>query len=165
MRESTQITAFWQAFLETRPQDQRSNLEYLVEDFGNTKELADELAELVKTGVKTATSMLLWEEEQDEDSIFPTVGEIDLIVDGSGEPACIIEILEVETRPFNAIDEQFAFDYGEGDRSLTWWRKEMWEYYAIECRMQGWEPSEDMPLVCLRFRLLYPINPSLPPKG
>ena len=100
--------------------------------------------------------MLLWELEQDEDSIFPYVGEIDIIVDGRGEPLCIIEIVEVEIRPFNTIDEQFAFDYGEGDRSLTWWRDAMWAYYSTECRALGREPSEDMPLVCMRFRLLYP---------
>ena len=75
------------------------------------------------------------------------------------------EIVEVEIRPFNTIDEQFAFDYGEGERLLTWWRDAMWEYYSTECRALGQEPSEDMPLVCLRFRLLYPVNTSSEPNS
>ena len=165
MRQSAQIMIFWQTYLETLSDDQRLDLEYLVYDFGNSKEMADELGYLVKTGVKTATSILLWELEQDEDSIFPYVGEIDIIVDSSGEPLCIIEIVEVEIRPFNTIDEQFAFDYGEGERLLTWWRDAMWEYYSTECRALGQEPSEDMPLVCLRFRLLYPVNTSSEPNS
>jgi hypothetical protein len=31
---------------------------------------------------------------------------------------CIIELTEVEIKPFNSVDEQFAFEYGEGDRTL-----------------------------------------------
>ena len=155
MKQSPQIMNFWQAYLETLSDDQSLNLEYLVYDFGDSKEMADQLGYLVKSGVKTATSMLLWGSEQDKDSIFPYVGEIDIIVDGGGEPLCIIELVEVETRPFNTIDEQFAFDYGEGDRTLTWWRETMWAYYLTECQALGREPSEDMPLVCLRFQLLY----------
>jgi uncharacterized protein YhfF len=66
-----------------------------------------------------------------------------------------LEITEVEIRSFNTIDEPFAFDYGEGDRSLVWWRSAMWEYYSALCQKLGREPRETMPLACLRFRLLY----------
>ena len=59
MRQSAQIMTFWQTYLETLSDDQRLDLEYLVYDFGNSKEMADELGYLVKTGVKTAPSILL----------------------------------------------------------------------------------------------------------
>ena len=66
-----------------------------------------------------------------------------------------VEITEVNIRPFNEIDEEFAFEYGEGDRTLTWWRKAMWRYFSDQCADLGLEPIETMPIVCCRFRLLH----------
>ena len=62
----------------------------------------------------------------------------------------------VEIKPFNAIDEQFAFDYGEGERTSADWRRENWDYLARWCTEIGRTPSETMPLGCQWFRLLYP---------
>lgn len=42
-------------------------------------------------------------------------------MDGAGEPRCVIEVTGVDIKPFNAVDEQCAFDYGEGDRTLADW--------------------------------------------
>jgi uncharacterized protein YhfF len=156
--KTPETEAYWQRYLAAVPAAERAaRPDYLVYDFGSTPESADALAELVRWGVKRATSDLLWALELDETAPFPTVGEVNVILDGRGQPACIIELTEVETRPFNAIDDAFAYDYGEGDRSLAWWRREMGEYYAAQCRALGRRPVEDMPVVCLRFRLLYPI--------
>ena len=65
-------------------------------------------------------------------------------------------ITEVLIKPFNEIDEQFAFDYGEDARTLAQWRVECWEYFTTFCASIGREPSETMPLVCQRFRCVYP---------
>jgi uncharacterized protein YhfF len=86
----------------------------------------------------------------------PKVGEVAVVVDGEGQPLCIIEVTEVEIKPFNAVDEQFAFEYGEGERTLADWRSDNWEYLARWCAEIGRVPSETMPLGCQRFRLLYP---------
>jgi uncharacterized protein YhfF len=117
--------------------------------------MADSIGALARSGIKTTTSMLLWELEQGDEK-YPFVGEIDVVTDGNGEPLCIIEFTEVEVRPFNAIDEAYAYDYGEGDRTLSWWRAAMWDYYVEECHKLAREPNENMPLVCMRFRLLFP---------
>lgn len=150
------IEAFWQSYLSSYCQPgSRDARPANVTDFGNSKELADELGHLVQAGIKTATSGLAWDYEQSGETP-PTIGDVEIVVNGSGEPLCVIEITEVVKRPFNSIDEAFAFDYGEGDRTLGWWRQAMWEYYAAECQRLGREPSDMMPLICLRFRLLYP---------
>jgi len=150
-----EIEAFWQAYLTSLPPAERRNRRLAnVGDFGDSPPMADALARLVQVGVKTATSVLVWELEESGEQP-PTVGDIEIVVDGSGRPVCIIEITEVAIRPFNAIDESFAFDYGEGDRSLDWWRRVMWQYYAAECEQLGRQPGETMPLVCVRFRVLY----------
>ena len=44
---------------------------------------------------------------------------------------------------------------GEGDRSLEYWRQAHWNYFSPICTALGREASEDMPLVCERFRLVY----------
>jgi uncharacterized protein YhfF len=49
---------------------------------------------------------------------LPEVGEMAVVVDGEGEPLCVIEVTAIEIKPFNAIDEQFAFEYGEGQRTF-----------------------------------------------
>jgi uncharacterized protein YhfF len=87
---------------------------------------------------------------------LPKVGQIELIVDGNGDPLCIIELTEVEIKPFNAVDEQFAFEYGEGDRTLAFWLDDNWDFLSRWCREIGREPSQTMPLAFQRFRVLYP---------
>ena len=154
MHLTPEIEAFWQSYLISLPPTERLKLHLAsVSDFGDSPELADELAQLIQAGVKSATSFLLWDMEPDE--TMPTVGDIEIVVDGSGRPSCIIEITEVEIKPFNEIDASFAFDYGEGDQSLDWWHREMWQSYAEECEKLGRQASETMPLVCLRFQLRY----------
>jgi uncharacterized protein YhfF len=44
-------------------------------------------------------------------------------VDGSGVPVAVIEIVEVFIAPFNEVSEHFAYEEGEGDRSLAYWRQ------------------------------------------
>lgn len=55
----SKIEAFWQAYLASLPEHQRPDPPaYDAWDFGNTKELADELGHLVRTGVKTAENSI-----------------------------------------------------------------------------------------------------------
>jgi uncharacterized protein YhfF len=89
------------------------------------------------------------------------VGDICLVVDGEGDPLCVIEMIDVEIRPFNTIDEQFAFEYGEGERTLAYWLSANWDFHSRWCLEIGREPSESMPIVFQRFRLLYPQNDQL----
>jgi uncharacterized protein YhfF len=68
----------------------------------------------------------------------------------------VIEMTGVSIVPFDQVDERFVYDYGEGERTLDWWNTNMWEYYARECQDLGREPARDMPVVCERFRVVYP---------
>jgi uncharacterized protein YhfF len=54
------------------------------------------------------------------------------------------------------VDEQFAFDYGEGDRTLAGWRRDNWEFLARWCVEIGRTPIETMPIAFQRFRVVYP---------
>jgi uncharacterized protein YhfF len=111
--------------------------------FGDGPALADELVELVIRGVKTATCCL----EDDPDA--PTPGERWVVLDGRGEPRCVIETTEVTHRPFHEVDAAFAYEEGEGDRSLASWRSDHRAYFSRLGRFR-----EEMLLLCERFRLV-----------
>jgi uncharacterized protein YhfF len=81
------------------------------------------------------------------------------VLDGSGDPVAIIETVELTQRRFDEVDEAFAFDEGEGHRTLASWRTAHRNYFG---RQGTFAP--DMPIYCERFRLIARIDPEgLPP--
>lgn len=156
MNQRSKIETFWQDYLSTLSAvDQKKMPTYVVDQFADTPEAATKVGKLVRDRIKTTTSSLVWGLEHIGEPL-PKVGDISLIVDGNGEPLCIIELTEVEIKPFNAVDEQFAFEYGEGDRTLAFWLSANWDFHSRWCIEIGSEPNETMPIVFQRFRLLYP---------
>ena len=111
--------------------------------FGDEPALADELLDLVMKGVKTATCST-----EDEPNIS-TPGERWVVLDGRGAPRCVIETTEVTYRRFGEVDETFAYEEGEGDRSLNHWRDAHRNYFGRQGTFR-----EDMMLMCERFRLV-----------
>ena len=101
---------FWREYVDGLPAGQpRPQTAVDVFAFGDSKELADELAELVRTGLKTATCSALWS-YQDEQKPLPRTGELSIVIDGSGVPVAVIEIVEVFIAAFNAVSEHFAYE-------------------------------------------------------
>jgi len=111
--------------------------------FGNTPQMADDLGALVVAGVKTATC---WAASQGEQT---HVGKRMVMLDGTGRPWAVIETVELALRRFGEVDAAFAYDEGEGDRSLADWREGHERYFKGE---GTWSPG--MPLCCERFRLI-----------
>jgi uncharacterized protein YhfF len=111
-------------------------------------------AELIRVGQKTATcSLYAWYESGEE--TMPTVGHLQVVVDWNNSPVCIIEIDSVVICEYKEVQPEFAYAEGEGDRSLEWWRKAHWDFFAKECCQLGIEPAEDMQLVLERFHVVY----------
>ncbi len=148
------VEQFWQAYWAGRPEQEQGAERYVAEQFGDNPQLAEELGRLILRRVKTATCSALWEWEA-EGSPLPEVGRKTIVLDGQGEPLCIIETTEVTIRPFNEVDEQFAYDEGEGDRLLAVWRDGHWCYFSRALLKIGKTPTPEMPLVCERFRVIY----------
>jgi uncharacterized protein YhfF len=111
--------------------------------FGDGPALADELVDLVVAGRKTATCMT------PDNPDRPQVGQRWIVLDGRGDAACVIETVELTERRFEEVDEAFARDEGEGDRTLETWRRNHRIYFG---RLGKFE--EGMTLVCERFRLV-----------
>jgi uncharacterized protein YhfF len=111
--------------------------------FGDGPELADKLLDLVIRGVKTATC------STEDEPNTSTSGERWIVLDGRGEPRCVIETIEVTYRRFPEVDAAFAYEEGEGDRSLDYWRQAHRTYFGRQGKFR-----EDMMLMCERFRLV-----------
>jgi len=156
LHPSTKIESFWHGYLATLPEDvQKHTRTYTIWQFADTPEAATKVGQLVQLGIKTSTSSLMWGLEHVGEQL-PQVGDLGVVADGEDNPLCVIEVTEVEIKPFNTIDEQFAYEYGEGERTLAYWRSDNWEYLTRQCEQIGCVPSEAMLLGCQRFRLLYP---------
>jgi uncharacterized protein YhfF len=150
--------AFWQARRQALPE--LAEVErYDVWQFGDSAALCDELLALVLAGSKTATAGLLWDYEGSEEPM-PRPGGYSVVTDSEGQPACLLRTTEVRIIPYDDVPADFAFDEGEGDRSLAFWRRAHWDYFARRCRALGRAPDERMPVVCERFRLLWPAPPA-----
>jgi uncharacterized protein YhfF len=122
--------------------------------FGDEPELAETLLAAVLAGDKTATSSALWD-YNDEGAPLPVVGELSILLDGERHPRALIRTTSVETTTFDEVDDDFAAAEGEDDRTLESWRAGH-EAYFRRTLGEGREFSEDMPVVCERFELLYP---------
>lgn len=148
------LDAFWQNYLASLPSGAAPPTTYTAWGFGHTAEVADALGDLVLRGIKTATCSLMWMYEAEQEPL-PQTGDLSIILDGTGTPLCIIETTELQVRVYQDVDAQFAYDEGEGDRSLAYWHDVHWRYFAEECASIGHEVSLDMPLLCERFKVVY----------
>ena len=109
--------------------------------FGDGPELAEELAELVLAGKKRVTCWSASEGPKTEG------GKRWVMLDGSGDPVTVIEMIELTQRRFDEVDDASAFD--EGDCTLASWRR---AYRSCFGREGTFTP--DMLLYCERFRLV-----------
>lgn len=128
--------------------------DFIADWFGDSPQLADELLVPILNGIKTATCSAVWEYEK-EGSVIPRVGLITVVLDGNKEPRCIIETTEIKVRKYSEVDAEFASEEGEGDRSLEYWRAAHKRFFTRILPAVGREFSEDMPLVCERFKVVW----------
>ena len=75
--------------------------------FGGTKKEQTELAQLVLSGEKYATSSLK-ELQKIEGNLASQVGDLWEIRDGENKQVCLVEVTEVYNKPFGEIEEAFA---------------------------------------------------------
>jgi uncharacterized protein YhfF len=122
--------------------------------FGDSPSMADQLGQLVLDGIKTATASLVKGYEA-EDQPIPPVGDVNIILNGAELPICITETTEITIKPFNQVDEQFAYDEGEDDRTLKSWKEGHERYFRRRCEQQDWSFSRDLPVVFERFKVIY----------
>lgn len=167
--EDQRIAAFWQAarghlglgkldaVLGEQPKDVVPPPSW---SFGDNPELADQLLTLVLDGRKTGTSTALAELE-DEGLALPVVGDLSIVLDGTGEPRALLRTTEVEVVPFDQVGDDHAHAEGEDDLSLASWRTEHERYWRRVLGDDRFTP--DLAVVTERFELVYPTSGPTPP--
>lgn len=114
---------------------------------GDSPELASELANLIKKGIKTASCGSFASYQQEESA--PRIGSYNIILDGQNVPVCVIRLVSLQLVRFCDINEEFARKEGEGDLSLEYWKKEHQRFFIREGHF-----SEDMELIAEEFEVV-----------
>ena len=119
---------------------------------GSAPEAADAGAVLILNGTKTLTSSPFWDYP---DGKIPFVGALSVLLDGSRRPRGIVETTQVEIMPFGAITEAMARAYGEGDRTVEWWRRVMGAFYRGSAARHNATLADDTPHIWEWFTLVH----------
>ncbi len=139
---------------------------YDVVAFGDGPEMATELAELTVAGIKRATAGLVRQFGPDGEPP-PVVGGYVVLLDGAGRPRAIWRTTEVRTGPLNSVDERFARDEGEGERTREWWLSAHRRFFGRRAAAQGFQMHDEIETMFERFEIVWPpeIADNPPPPG
>ncbi|CAK6500893.1 hypothetical protein PANPA_00443 (plasmid) [Pantoea sp. Nvir] len=98
--------------------------------FGDSAELADRLVTLVIAGKKMAScgSLQMWQDEESK----PEPGGYSIILDGAGQPRCVIRTTGLFLTRFDRVTPEMAMLEGEDDLSLESWRREHQRFFQNE---------------------------------
>ena len=144
--------AYFEAFRRARGV---ADADYDLTRFGDSPELADELLELVLSGVKRATAYLLRDVEAGVEDMG-RVGAHVVALDGAGTPRCVWRTTDIAVKPLIEVDDAFARDEGEGDGSRAYWLAADREYFAREAARRGFAFDDRSPTVFERFTIVWP---------
>jgi uncharacterized protein YhfF len=150
MSRTPKTDAYWSAFCaDTGLTDDR----YDVVGFGDSPAMLDELAALVLSGKKRATAGLARDFTPES---LPRKGDHVVVVNGSGEPVCIYRSTDIRVGPLSSVDDQFAWDEGEGDRTRGWWLDAHHAFFTRQAAQEGFEMRDDIETVFERFTVIWP---------
>jgi uncharacterized protein YhfF len=130
---SADTDTFWQAFRLYAGLDHDN---YVVGSFGDSPEMATELADLVIAGIKRDTASLARDYGEGGEPT-PRFSDFVIMPDGEGRPRLIWRTTEVTIKPLSEVDEAFAWDEGEGNRTRDWWLDAHRRYFARQARREG----------------------------
>jgi uncharacterized protein YhfF len=92
--------------------------------------------------------------ERDGEAL-PVVGDLWVAADASGRPRAVLRTTEVRIGPLSSVDDGFAWDEGEGDRSRSMWLADHEAFFRRQLSGLGLEFSPDMETVFERFEVVY----------
>lgn len=148
-----EIAAFWRRYLAASGSDP-STRQPDPWCFGDTSELADELIELVLHGHKRATAGATEVYELEQEPI-PAVGDHSIVMDGSMRPMAVLMTTDVRVGPLSSVDDRFAWDEGEGDRTRNSWLDAHRWFFARQYAEHGLRFHPDIPVVFERFAVVH----------
>jgi uncharacterized protein YhfF len=157
------VERFWQAFREAAgaAEDQ---VGYDVVSFDDSPETATELAGLVVGGRKRATAGLLRQFGADGEPL-PVIGGYVVLVDGDGRPRAVWRTKELRLGPLVSVDDAFAWDEGEGDRTRASWLDAHRAFFGRLAERGGFALHDGIETVFERFEVVWPPEIADAPHG
>lgn len=152
------VAAYWETFC--RATGVPPPTPYQAWYFSDSPAMAHELVELVLHGPKRATASGVWANEQAPEAA-PVADGYSVVTEFDGTPRAVIRTVWLETRPLADVDARFAWDEGEGDRTLPDWMQAHTRWFERECAELGRPFSPTLPVTLERFELLYPFDRAL----
>ena len=152
LEKSPEVLAFWRGFRQARGVEHDY---YDVVAFGDSPEMSDLLAELVVSGPKRATAGLLRDFANGKE-VLPRLGGHVVLIDGKSRPRCVWETTDVSIKPLSAVDATFAWDEGEGDRTLASWLDGHRRFFERQAALEKFQFHNDIEVLCERFRIVWP---------
>jgi uncharacterized protein YhfF len=149
---SPEVEAFWESFRQARGVAQQA---YDVCRFGSSSGMGDELLALVLKGPKRATACLLRDVERGSETMARVGGHV-VVLDGRDRPRAIWRTRTVDVKPLDGVDDAFAWDEGEGDRTRHDWLAMHIRYFSARSKAEGFAFDQSMPGVFERFTLVWP---------
>ncbi len=151
--DSESAARLWSDFTAKHPE--HADAEHPFEQFGDSPELADELLALVLHGPKRATAAAVVEFRAKGEPL-PRVGGHWIVADGGGQAQAILRSVELRVGPLVSVDDAFAWDEGEGDRSRDWWLDAHRSYFDRTCKPLGVAVTDKLEVVFERFVVVWP---------
>lgn len=152
--DQDQVAEFWRRCVANGMVDRSTPVPTTPEPFGDSIEVADELIALVISGQKRATAGALVAYELEAVPV-PTVGTIYIATDGAGKARAVLRTTEVRVGPLSTVDESFAWDEGEGDRTRVWWLLAHEAFFRRYLTTNDLEFDREMMTVFERFEVLF----------
>jgi uncharacterized protein YhfF len=147
--------AMWRDYLATRTAPAPPEDEPPVEQFGDHAALADELIDLVLAGTKRATAGLVADFAHEGEPL-PRIGGHWIACDSTGAPRAILRSTELRIGPLHSVDDVFAWDEGENDRTRASWLAGHLGYFTRTQAARGETWDDDLDVVFERFRVVWP---------
>lgn len=129
--------------------------EYDVVTFGDNAAMATELTDLVVAGQKRATAGLL-RQFGSEGEPLPVLGGYVVLVDGEARPRAVWRTTELRIGPLASVDQQFAWDEGEGERTREWWLSAHRRFFGRQASVEVFQMQDEIETVFERFEVVWP---------
>lgn len=143
------IETFWNEFITKYPE--YKDAKYTAWAFGVDQ---DFLADLVRRGIKTSTTSAYSLYELDNEPL-PQTEDLSIVLNSKEQPICVIQTTEIYATKFKNVTETHAYNEGEGDRSLAYWREAHLAFFNEEFKEHNLTFSEEEIVLCEEFECLY----------
>jgi uncharacterized protein YhfF len=142
----------WKKYISSNSEEADKN--YNVFYFGDNRETANKLADLVMQGIKTATSSCLYSYRVENKQV-PKKDDLNIVTDFKGSAMCIIKDTRVSLVKYNQVSAKMAELEGEGDKTLRYWRSVHEPMLKEECNKINKQFNDSTPVVFEEFIVVY----------